>query len=117
MATFLIIMGVLFGLFIAYMNTVATVIVFKAPDSHRLINVVRSVFIWFLPVIGFAFALRFTQQSFDCDLHYVSVPKFVRNWLYDDRLEPANPNADRRYGSAAWYGVAHLMNEIRGGRG
>ena len=116
MGTFLIIAGILISLFLVYLNTVATVIVFKAPGSDTLLNAVRSLFIWLLPVIGFSFALRFTQQSFNCDLHYVSVPKFIRNWLYDDRLEPANPDADRRPGRAAWYGVAHLMNEIGGGR-
>ncbi len=116
MGTFLIIAGIFISLFLAYLNTVATVIVFKAPGSHRVLNIVRSLFIWLLPVIGFSFALRFTQQSFECDLHYVSVPKFIRDWLYDERLERANPNADRRPGSAAWYGLAHLMNEIGGGR-
>lgn len=117
MGTLLIIIGVLFVVFLTYLNTVATVIVFKAPGSNTMLNIFRSLFIWLIPVIGFAFALRFTQQSCECKLHYASIPEFIRNWLYDDRLEPANPLADRRYGRSAWYGVAHLMNEIRGKRG
>lgn len=109
--------GVLIGLLLVYLNTVATVIVFKVPGSHPLLNIFRTLFIWMVPVLGFAFMLRFTQQAFDCDLHHVCVPELLRNWLYDDRLEPANPNADRRYVKAALYGFAHLLNEIMNSRG
>lgn len=95
MSTFLISVGVITLLLIIYFNAVATIIVFKAPGSAISLNIIRSVFIWLVPVIGFAMLLRFTQQSFDCELHYKLVPKFVRNWIYDERLQPANPNADR----------------------
>lgn len=115
--TFLIVIGVLLGLFLVYMNTVATVIIFKTPEFHPLFNVFRSLFIWLVPVVGFAFTLRFTKQSHESKLHYVSVPKFIRDWLYDESIISANPNADRNYGKAVMYGVASVINEIRNGHG
>lgn len=115
MEIFLIGIGFFLGLFLFYMNTVATVIIFKTPEFHLLLNVIRSLFIWLVPVIGFAFTLRFTQQSHESKLHYVSVPRLIRNWLYDESVPKQNPNADRRYGKAAIYGVASVVNEIWSG--
>ncbi len=115
MGTILIAIAFLLGLFLVYMNTVATVIIFKTPEFHLLFNIIRSLFIWLIPIVGFAFTLRFTKQSHESRLHYVSVPKFIRDWLYDETISSANPNADRNYGKAVMYGVASVINEIRSG--
>lgn len=113
MDTFLIIVGAIVLLSLVYLNSVTTIIIFKAPGSAVALNIVRSLFVWLIPVIGFAFSLRFTQQSFDCELHYKLVPKFIRNWIYDDRLEPANPNRDRNDRPGVRLGLSEMNREFR----
>jgi len=100
-------------LLLVYFNAVATIIVFKAPGSAIILNIIRSLFIWLIPIIGFAMFLRFTQQSFDCESHYKLVPKFFRNWIYDERLQPANPNADRNDEMAVRLSMSETKQKLR----
>ncbi len=109
----LIILGIFSAACLVYFNTVATVIIFKAPDSLASLNIIRSVFVWLIPVIGFTFSLRFTQQSFECELHEKLVPRIMWNWIYDESLEQANPNADRKYNTAVIRGLAEMANQWR----
>ena len=109
----LITIGVSILLLLVYLNTVTTVIVFKVPDSVLVFNIFRSAFVWLVPVIGFATMLRFTQQSFDCDLHYKLIPKLLQNWIYDDQFRPANPNADRREGLARKLAASDRIDQLR----
>lgn len=113
MGAFLIFVGVITVLLLVYFNAVATIIVFKAPGSAILLNIIRSIFIWLIPIIGFAMFLRFTQQSFDCELHYKLIPNFIRNWIYDERLQPANPNADRNDRMAVRLGMSEMNQKFR----
>ena len=113
MGTFLIIVGAIALLSLIYLNTVATIIIFKAPDSVVLLNIIRSIIVWLIPVIGFSFSLRFSQQSFNCELHYKLLPGFLRNWIYDERLEPANSNVDRNYRQAVHFGLSEMSRKFR----
>ncbi len=97
-----------------YLNFVATLIIFKMPESALGMNILRSLFVWLIPIIGFGFSLRFTQQTFESDLHYRLVPKIVRDWIYDDRFVPDNPNADHRFGKAFMLGVSRGIDNWRG---
>lgn len=112
MAEFLLITLTVLVLTIVYFNSVATLLVFKTPGTATLFNVFRTLFIWLVPVIGFAFFLRFTRQSFESELHYKLLPKIVRAWVYDDRLEPVNPNADRMHNRAVNHGLAEMSREL-----
>ena len=113
METFLIVVGVIILAAIIYLNTVATIIVFKTPETVALLNFFRAMIIWLIPVIGFSIFLRITQQEFDCDLHHKFVPKFIGRWIYDNQHYTPNPNADRNYGQAVRFGASEMSKEFR----
>ncbi|RUA06817.1 MAG: hypothetical protein DSY43_01155 [Gammaproteobacteria bacterium] len=81
----------IFIAFILYFNIVTSIIAVQEKDiRHLWIKIVRIVFIWLVPLIGFAFILRFTQQAEECRLHYSLIPKFVQNWVHDESIYKPN---------------------------
>ncbi len=111
---FFLSIGILALLSLLYLNLVATIIVCKIPGSAGLIKLVRSVFVWLIPIIGFAFTLRFTQQTDECSLHYRLLPKFVQNWIYDDRFVADNPNADHNWRRGLMLDRSDRIDRFRG---
>ena len=101
----LITIGTIFLLSLIYLNVVATILIFKEPGTKGIVRVLKCIFIWLIPVIGFSFTLRFSQQVFECELHYKLVPRFVANWIYDDSFPNPNKNRDENDLKAICYGL------------
>ncbi len=91
---FLTLFAGLAALLLLYFNTVATVITVKEASLTLGTKMTRSLVVWLLPFVGFAFILRFSQQAEESELHTRLVPRLVRGWLYDASAHRANPLRD-----------------------
>ncbi|SFV86780.1 hypothetical protein MNB_SUP05-SYMBIONT-4-1049 [hydrothermal vent metagenome] len=90
---------------VVYLNIAASVIAVQEKDiRHLWIKIARIAFIWLIPIIGFAFILRFTQQAEECHLHYSLIPKFIQNWLYDESIYVPNKNRDDNHSNISHSG-------------
>lgn len=84
---------VLIFISLLYFNIVTSIIVFQEANSEMSVRFYKLLFVWLIPVIGFLFALRFSRQVFDNDLHDKVIPSFLRKWIYD--VTSYNPNKNR----------------------
>ena len=94
-----IVVSICILLFIAYFNLIASLITLLEDNISIAVKIFRIVFIWILPVLGFAMALRFSYQETESVLHTSAIPKIMRSWIYSEKaqkpnLYPQDYNAD-----------------------
>jgi len=81
-----------FVLFLVYFNFVASLIMLLDEEHTMLVKCLRVVFIWLLPFLGFAMALRFSFQEHETALHTLLVPKIMHPWIYCEKSHKPNPH-------------------------